>query len=117
MTVRDEPESAWVACPNQDVVYGAAIAALDETPVVVQVPDFKGRFWVYQVVDLRTDGFAEIGAMYGTQPGFYLLVGPNWNGEVPKGITKVFRAKTGTAFVVPRDSWTIPRRTGRPYKQ
>jgi hypothetical protein len=85
-----------------DVVYGAAIAALDETPVVVQVPDFKGRFWVYQVVDLRADGFAEIGAMYGTQPGFYLLVGPDWNGEVPKGITRVFRAKTGTAFVVPR---------------
>ena len=33
-----EPEQRWVACPNQDVVYGAAIAALDETPVVVQVP-------------------------------------------------------------------------------
>jgi hypothetical protein len=97
-----EPEQRWVACPNQDVVYGAGIAALDETPVVVQVPDFRGRFWVYQVVDLRTDSFAQLGAMYATQPGFYLLASPDWNGEVPKGITKVFRAKTGTAFVVPR---------------
>ena len=65
-----EPEQRWVACPNQDVVYGAAIAALDETPVVVQVPDFGKRFWVYQIVDLRTDSFAQMGAMYGTQPGF-----------------------------------------------
>lgn len=97
-----EPEQRWVACPNQDVVYGAGVAALDETPVVVQVPDFKGRFWVYQVVDLRTDGFAEIGAIYGTQPGFYLLAGPNWTGEVPRGISKMFRARTGTAFIVPR---------------
>lgn len=97
-----EPEQRWVACPNQDVVYGAAIAALDETPVVVQVPDFGKRFWVYQIVDLRTDSFAKVGAMYGTQPGFYLLVGPEWKGEVPKGIAEVFRAKTGTAFVVPR---------------
>ncbi|HKP36187.1 MAG TPA: DUF1254 domain-containing protein [Pyrinomonadaceae bacterium] len=97
-----EPEQRWVACPNQDVVYGAAIAALDETPVVVQVPDFGKRFWVYQIVDLRTDSFAQVGAMYGTQPGFYLLAGPDWKGEVPKGIAKVFRAKTGTAFVVPR---------------
>jgi hypothetical protein len=97
-----EPEQRWVACPNQDVVYGAAIAALDETPVVIQVPDFGDRFWVYQVVDLRTDGFAQIGSMYGTKPGFYLLVGPDWKGEVPKGITATFRAKTGTAFVVPR---------------
>jgi hypothetical protein len=97
-----QPEQRWVACPNQDVVYGAAIAALDETPVVVQVPDFGNRFWVYQVVDLRTDGFAQLGKMYGTKPGFYLLTGPGWKGDVPKGITKVFRCKTGTAFVVPR---------------
>ena len=40
--------------------------------------------------------------MYATQPGFYLLAGPDWKDEVPKGIMKVFRAKTGTAFVVPR---------------
>jgi hypothetical protein len=97
-----KPEQRWVACPNQDVVYGAAIAALDETPVVVQVPDFGERFWVYQVVDLRTDSFAQLGKIYGTKPGFYLLVGPNWKGEVPKGITKTFRSKTGTAFIVPR---------------
>jgi hypothetical protein len=97
-----EPDQRWVACPNQDVVYGAAIAALDETPVVVQVPDFGNRFWVYQIVDLRTDSFAQVGAMYGTQPGFYLLAGPDWKGEVPSGIAKVFRAKTGTAFIVPR---------------
>ena len=97
-----QPEQRWVACPNQDVVYGAAIFALDETPVVVQVPDFGSRFWVYQVVDIRTDSFAEIGAMYGTRPGFYLLAGPDWKGEVPQGITQVFRAKTGTGFVAPR---------------
>jgi hypothetical protein len=97
-----EPKQRWVACPNQDVVYGAAIAALDETPVVVQVPDFGERLWVYQVVDLRTDGFAELGSMYGTQPGFYVLARADWQGETPRGITKVFRAPTGTAFVVPR---------------
>ena len=97
-----QPEQRWVACPNQDVAYGAGIAALDLSPVVVQVPDFGERFWVYQVVDLRTDGFAQIGKMYGTQPGFYLLVGPEWHGEVPKGIAQVFRCKTNTAFVVPR---------------
>src|SRR4051812_23528022 len=71
-------------------------------PVVVQVPDFKGRFWVYQVVDLRTDSFADLGVMYGSTPGFYLLVGPAWQGDTPKGITKVFRSTINTAFVVPR---------------
>ena len=32
----------FVTCPNQDVVYGLGFFALDEEPVVVQVPDFAG---------------------------------------------------------------------------
>jgi hypothetical protein len=97
-----EPAERWVACPNQDVVYGAGILALDQSPAVVQVPDFGNRFWVYQIVDLGTDSFADIVAMYGTKPGFYLLVGPDWKGDVPSGITHVFRARSNTSMVIPR---------------
>jgi hypothetical protein len=62
------PEERMVACPNQDVVYGFSILALDREPVVVQVPEFGDRFWVYQVVDQRNDSFADFGKMYGTKP-------------------------------------------------
>jgi hypothetical protein len=96
------PDQRIVACPNQDVVYGAGSLALDITPVVIQVPNFGERFWVYQVVDLRTDGVVQLGKMYGTTPGFYMVVGPDWHGEVPKGITKVFRSPTITGFIAPR---------------
>jgi hypothetical protein len=68
-------------------VYGGSLLALDQGPVVIQVPDFGKRFWVYQVVDLRTDSFADLIAMYGTKPGFYLLVGPDWKGDVPQSGT------------------------------
>ncbi|KAF0811985.1 hypothetical protein IGB42_03527 [Andreprevotia sp. IGB-42] len=54
------------------------------------------------MVDIRSDSFADLGKMYGTKPGFYLLVGPDWQGKVPKGISKVFRASTNTGFVIPR---------------
>ncbi len=97
-----DPAERLVACPNQDVVYGAASIALDKDAVVVQVPDFGKRFWVYQVVDVRTDSFAELGTMYNTKPGFYLLAGPGWKGTVPRGILKVFRSSTNTGMVVPR---------------
>lgn len=97
-----DPEERNVACPNQDVVYGLGLLALDVSPVVVQVPDFGDRFWVYQIVDLRTDSFVQLGKMYGTTPGFYLLAGPNWQGNVPKGITRVLRASTSTGLVAPR---------------
>jgi len=96
------PTERAIACPNQDVVYGIGALALDLSPVVIQVPDFGKRFWVYQIVDLRTDGFVQLGQMYDTKPGFYLLVGPNWNGKVPDGITKVFRSSSNTGIVGPR---------------
>src|SRR5262249_26345300 len=78
-----DPDQRAVACPKQDVVYGIGSLALDMSPVVIQVPDFGDRFWLYQIVDLRTDSFVQLGKMYGTTPGFYLLVGPHWKGEVP----------------------------------
>jgi hypothetical protein len=90
-----------VTCPNQDVVYGAGFFALDKGPIVFQVPDFGDRFWVYPFYDARTDEFSEIGQQYGTKPGFYLMVGPNWEGETPAGVTAVVRSSTPLVFVIP----------------
>jgi hypothetical protein len=70
-------EERIVAWPNQDVVYGGGSLALEQSPVVIQVSDFGDCFWVYQVADMRTDSFVQLDKMYGTTPGFYLLVGPN----------------------------------------
>ena len=96
------PDQYFIACPNQDVVYGTGFFDLDQGPAVIQVPDFGDRFWVYALYDGRTDEFAEIGKQYSTKPGFYLMVGPNWRGETPTGITAVVRSSTRFAFAVPR---------------
>src|SRR5215813_12134637 len=96
------PSQREVCCPNQDVAYGAGPLALDVSPVVVQVPDFGDRFWVYQIVDLRTDSFANLGKMYGSKAGFYLLAGPTFKGDTPKGINEVFISKSNTGFLCPR---------------
>ncbi|MFM0500762.1 DUF1254 domain-containing protein [Paraburkholderia caffeinilytica] len=97
-----KPDQTFVTCTNQDVVYGAGYLALDKQPVVFQVPDFGDRFWVYALYDARTDEFSNIGKAYGTKPGFYLLVGPNWKGETPAGIAGVIRSPTEFAFAAPR---------------
>ncbi|SEK20158.1 DUF1214 domain-containing protein [Rhodococcus maanshanensis] len=96
------PEERVVACPNQDVAYGFGVLDAERGPSVVQVPDFGDRFWVYQVVDQRTDSFVELGKMYGTAPGFYLLAPASWDGDVPEGITGVFRYDTRVGAVIPR---------------
>jgi hypothetical protein len=97
----DEKER-FVTCPNQDTVYGAGFQRFDSKPVIVQVPDFGDRFWTYQIVDARTDAFCSMGKQYGTKPGFYLIVGPNWNGKAPAGVTAVFRSPTNLGVIFPR---------------
>jgi hypothetical protein len=97
-----KPEQTFIACPNQDVVYGLGYFSLDEEPVVIQVPDFGDRFWVYALYDARTDQFGQLGKPYGSKPGFYLLVGPKWNGLKPAGITDILRSSTSLGNAIPR---------------
>ena len=82
-------DETFIVCPNQDVAYGAGFTALDKEPTVVQVPDFGDRFYVYAMYDQRTDEIGQIGKQYGTKPGFYMIVGQSWTGELPKGITRL----------------------------
>ncbi|VVD63499.1 signal peptide protein [Pandoraea aquatica] len=97
-----DPAETFVTCPNQDVVYGLGFFSLDEEPVVLQVPDFGDRFWVYALYDARTNQFGHVGKPYKSRAGFYLLAGPNWKGSKPAGITEVVRCPTALANVIPR---------------
>jgi hypothetical protein len=97
-----QPQQRVVACPNQDVAYGCGVIDARQGPSVIQVPDFGDRFWVYQVVNQRTDAFTRLGAMYDTAPGMYLLAPTGWDGAVPDGITEVFRFDTRIAVALPR---------------
>lgn len=96
------PDQRFVTCSNQDVTYGMGYGSLDEHPVILQVPDFGERFWVIAAWDARTDSFAQLGKQYGTKPGFYLMVGPNWNDKMPEGVSGVFRSSTELAAFCPR---------------
>lgn len=96
------PEERFVTCPNQDVVYGFGFAAVDKDPVIIQVPDFGDRFWVYALYDGRNSSFGGLGKQYGTKPGIYMVAGPNWKGAIPKGITKVIHAPTDLIGMAPR---------------
>ena len=97
-----DPRETFIAIPNQDVVYGLGWLSLAKEPVVLQVPDFGDRFWTFPVYDARTDEISKLGLQYGTKPGFYMVVGPNWKGETPAGINGVVRSTTDFAVTMPR---------------
>ena len=96
------PAETFIGDPNQDVVYGIGFLSLEKEPVVVQVPEFGDRFWTFPVYDARTDQISELGLQYGTKPGFYMVVGPNWKGATPPGIAGVVRSSTDYATAMPR---------------
>lgn len=81
-----KPDQRSIACPNQDVVYGAGYLALNDSPVVIQIPDFGKRFWVIQLSDLRTESINGLGVMYGTKPGFIWSWGRTGRVRCPRAL-------------------------------
>ena len=83
---------------NSDTLYSMVGADLRAEPLVLTVPAMeKDRYFSVQLIDYYTQNFDYIGTS-GNGGGTFLLAGPDWKGETPKGIDKVFRSETELAF-------------------
>ncbi len=90
------PEDTAVITPNSDTPYSVMWLDLRAEPMVISVPAIeKDRYYAVQMIDGNTYNFGYIGSRTtGTEPGDYLVVGPDWKGETPAGIKKVFQSTT-----------------------
>ena len=76
--------------PNVNVLYGYGFVDLRREPLVLNVPDSHGRYYVVQMVDMWTNSFAYAGgAATGYGGGRFALVAPGWRGSLPTGITRI----------------------------
>lgn len=100
------PDDRDIVTPNNDTPYSWAWLDLRREPAVLKVPAVsKDRYNVFQTFDLYTHNFAYVGVRAtGFEAGNYLFTGPNWRGEVPRGIAKVFRAETDFIGTLTRTS-------------
>lgn len=98
------PDDKAIQTPNSDTPYSYVGADLRAEPLVFTVPAVeKGRYYSLQFIDQYTFNFAYVGSRAtGNGAGSYLLAGPNWKGEKPKGIKEVIRSETQFAFVLYR---------------
>ncbi len=92
-----------VITPNADTPYSMAGLDLRSEPMVLSVPAIKDRYYVMQLEDLfgMNEHFVGTRAT-GTDPGTYLIAGPNWDGETPEGIDAVLRNETNLVFLIGR---------------
>lgn len=90
------PADTAVITPNSDTPYSIVWLDLRAEPVVISVPMIeKDRYYSVQFIDGNTYNYGYIGARAtGTEPGDYLVVGPDWKGGAPAGIKKVFQSTT-----------------------
>jgi len=98
------PEDKTIITPNSDTPYCMTWVDMRAEPVVFTIPEIeKERFYEVQLIDLYTHNAAYISTVAtGNVPGKYLLAGPDWKGEVPKGITKVIPFETQFLFSIHR---------------
>jgi hypothetical protein len=95
------PDDKVIQTPNSDTPFSRLGADLRAEPLVLSMPAVeKGRYYSAQFIDLYTFNFDYVGSRAtGNGEGNFLLVGPHWNGETPKGIKSVIRSETELALV------------------
>lgn len=87
---------------NNDTLYSMAQLDLGVGPVLLEVPDTAGRYYVLQFVDAWTNNFAYVGhRATGTGAGTFLIVPPGWDGVPPEDST-VIAAPTRIVSIVGR---------------
>jgi hypothetical protein len=91
-----------VVTPNSDTPYSMLWLDLRAEPMVISVPAVdKKRYYSVQLTDGNTYNYGYIGSRAtGNEPGDYLVVGPDWQGEKPAGIKQIFRSTTPFALSI-----------------
>ena len=93
-----------VITPNSDTPYSMLWLDLRAEPFVLSVPAVeKGRYYSAMLCDGNTFNYGYIGSRAtGSEAGDYMVVGPDWKGETPAGVKKVFHSTTQFSLVVYR---------------
>ena len=102
--MREYPSAAFrdVTAPNADTLYTTAWVDVGQEPWVLSLPDASDRFYLFPMLDGWTNVFQVPGKRTtGTGPQTYAITGPNWKGELPKGVTQ-YQSPTAIVWLLGR---------------
>ena len=108
-------EDTAIVTPNSDTPYSFVGMDLRAEPLVLCVPAIeKDRYYAVQLIDMYTFNYGYIGSRAtGNGAGCYVVAGPDWHGETPPGIDKVFHSETQFGLAIYRTQ-LFGRRRHRP---
>ena len=102
--LREYPNASFniVTAPNADTLYTIAWFDVSKEPWVVSIPDLKGRYALFPMLDGWTDVFQVPGKRTtGTGAQKFAITGPGWSGTLPPGVTE-YKSPTGMVWLVGR---------------
>jgi hypothetical protein len=87
-----------VSAPNADTLYSLAWVDVGQEPVVFSHPDMGKRYFLFPMYSLWMPVIESPGSRTtGAKAANFLITGPGWSGEVPKGMTQI---KSPTRYMV-----------------
>lgn len=97
------PNDTDVVLPNTDTLYCVSWLDLSNGPVVLKVPPIPSdRYNTFEFLDAYTNVYDYVGTRTtGSGGGTYLITGPDWKGQVPEGMTKIW-TPTNLAWILQR---------------
>lgn len=94
--------------PNADTLYSSSWLDLSQEPVLLHVPDTKGRYYLMQFMDAWTETIASPGKRTtGTGEGWLAIVGPGWKGKLPEDVRRI-DCPTNTSWLIGRTQTNGP---------
>ncbi len=97
-----DPTFKAVVKPNCDTYYSSAWLDLSQEPMVLKVPDTKGRYYLMPILDAYTNVIGCPGKRTtGTKAGTFLITGPEFTGKVPDGMTEI-KSPTNMVWILGR---------------
>jgi hypothetical protein len=94
---------------NVDTLYSWAWLDLSKEPIVLSVPDTKGRYYLMPMLDAWTNVFASPGKRTtGTKAGHFAITGPGWTGTLPAGMQQL-KSPTNMVWIIGRTQTNGPK--------
>jgi hypothetical protein len=91
-----------VTAPNADTLYTVVWLDVSKEPWIVSIPDMKGRYFLFPMLDGWTDVFQVPGKRTtGTKAQKFAITGPGWSGTLPKGVVE-YKSPTGLVWLLGR---------------
>ena len=102
--LREYPNASFrdVTAPNADTLYTTGFFDVGKEPWVVSIPDMKGRYCLFPLLDGWTTVFQVPGKRTtGTKAQTYAITGPGWTGKLPSGV-KEYKSPTSIVWLLGR---------------